>query len=54
MTCAVYFNLDGTLTVHDIDYTAVYETAIADAGLDALADAYEAYTDGFFKYFQDG
>lgn len=53
MTCAVYFNLDGTLTRHDYDYPAIYRDAIDAAGID-LTDAYEEYTNTFFNYFQDG
>lgn len=54
MSCAVYFNLDGTLTEHDIDYEQVYATAVAEAGLESLADANDTYTESFFDYFQDG
>lgn len=54
MTCAVYFNLDGTLVSHDLDYDAIYRGSVDAAGLDALMDDYEEYTDRFFKYFQDG
>lgn len=54
MTCAVYFNLDGTLTRHDLDYEAIYRRAIAAADLDALEKEYETYTDRFFRYFQNG
>lgn len=54
MTQAVYFNLDATLTENDIDYEAVYQHAIKEAGLTALQDAYEDYTEAFFNYFQNG
>lgn len=54
MSTAVYFNLDGTLTEHDINYEQVYDAAVQAAGLDAVQDAYGPYTDTFFDYFQDG
>ncbi len=54
MSCAVFFNLDGTLTRHDIDYADIYRQAVAAADLSALDDEYESYTDLFFRYFQNG
>lgn len=54
MSCAIYFNLDGTLTRHDLAFEDVYADAIDAASLDALADRYEDYTDAFFSYFQNG
>ncbi len=54
MSCAVYFNLDGTLVDHDLDYEEIYRQAVAEAGLDDVDDAYQTYTDRFFQYFQNG
>ncbi|MFB6166918.1 MAG: HAD family hydrolase [Candidatus Nanohaloarchaea archaeon] len=54
MSCAVFFNLDGTLTDHDLDYKDIYQGAVREAGLENLEDRYEDYTDRFFRYFQDG
>lgn len=54
MECAVFFNLDGTLIDHDLDYESIYLEAVEECGLSQLEDAYEQYTDRFFQYFQDG
>ncbi len=53
-SCAVFFNLDGTLTENTLDYEAVYQDAVEQAGLSELADSYDEYTDRFFHYFQNG
>jgi len=54
MTCAVYFNLDDTLTEFTRDFEEMYRDAIEEAGWDELADRYEKYTDLFFDHFNDG
>lgn len=54
MTCAVLFNLDGTLTDNTVDYKNVYYEALSKAGIEGLDDTYESYTDRFFNYFQNG
>ncbi len=54
MTCAVYFNLDDTLTEFTRDFEAMYRDAIQEAGWDELKDRYDAYTDLFFDHFNDG
>lgn len=51
---SLYFNLDGTLVDHRIDYEAIYDEAVQAADLDALSSDYEDYTDAFFDYFQNG
>lgn len=53
MTCAVFFNLDDTLTEMTKEYEEIYEEAVSEAGLDDLADRYGEYKDLFFKFFQD-
>lgn len=53
MTCAVYFNLDETLTEFTKEFSDIYSEAVDEAGLDELTDAYEDYTDKFFTYFRD-
>lgn len=54
MTCAVYFNLDDTLTEMTRDFEEIYHDAVEQAGLDELEDRYEDYTDRFFDHFNDG
>lgn len=54
MTCAVYINLDGTLTENAVNYPQIYYNAVEQAGITGLDDTYEDYTDRFFKYFQNG
>lgn len=54
MTCAVFFNLDGTLTENTTDYEAIYAQAVQEADLDELKNMYKQYTDSFFTYFQRG
>lgn len=54
MTCAVLLNLDGTLTDNNVDFEDVYYDALDRAGITALEDTYEDYTDRFFNYFQAG
>lgn len=54
MDCAVFLNLDGTLTRHDLDYADIYRQAIDAADLSALDGEYETYTDAFFRFFQNG
>ncbi|MCJ7479205.1 MAG: HAD family hydrolase [Candidatus Nanohaloarchaeota archaeon QJJ-7] len=54
MSYAVFFNLDGTLLDHDMDYEKIYIESVEESGLEELKDSYEEYTDGFFQYFQRG
>lgn len=54
MTCAVFFNLDGTLTDGQVDFESVYYDAVEQADIDGLEDTYEEYTDYFFNFFQRG
>lgn len=54
MTCAVYFNLDGTLTANTADFESIYQEAVTQAGLEELKEEYDEYTDRFFNYFQKG
>ncbi|MDY6777603.1 MAG: hypothetical protein SVU32_02990, partial [Candidatus Nanohaloarchaea archaeon] len=54
MRCAVFFNIDDTLTEFTKDFEDIYQEAIKEAGLDELKDHYGDYTDRFFDYFQDG
>ncbi|MDY6773667.1 MAG: HAD family hydrolase, partial [Candidatus Nanohaloarchaea archaeon] len=54
MDCAVFFNLDGTLIDHDLDYESIFQEAVEEADIEGLEDAYEDYTDRFFRYFQKG
>ncbi len=53
-SCAVFFNLDGTLTENTVDYQKIYSEAVQDSGLTALQGNYDEYTDRFFHYFQNG
>lgn len=52
MTCAVWFNLDDTLTELTREYEEIYEEAIREAGLPELEGKYEEYTNRFFNYFR--
>ncbi len=54
MTCAVFFNLDDTLTELTRGYEEMFEDAVEAAGLDELAGEYEVYKKKFFSYFRDG
>lgn len=54
MTCAVLLNLDGTLTENTVDYKQIYYDALEQADITGLEDTYEAYTEKFFTYFQNG
>lgn len=51
--CAVFFNLDGTLTENTVDFATIYQEAVEQTGIDALSGRYEEYTDRFFHYFQN-
>lgn len=52
MTCAIWFNLDDTLTELTREYEDIYADACEEAGLEELADQYETYTKRFFNYFK--
>jgi len=52
MTCAIWCNLDDTLTELTREYEDIYTEACEEAGLDALTDQYETYTKRFFNYFK--
>lgn len=54
MTCAVFFNLDDTLTELTRGYEEMFREAVEAAGLDELAEEYEVYKKKFFTYFKDG
>ncbi|MDY6788783.1 MAG: HAD family hydrolase [Candidatus Nanohaloarchaea archaeon] len=54
MECAVFFNLDNTLTRMNRDFGDIYIEAVERAGLEEVKDSYEEYKSGFFRFFQDG
>jgi len=53
MSCAVYFNLDDTLTQMTQSFEEIYAGAIQEAGLNELEGMYEQYTKLFFNRFND-
>ncbi len=54
MRCAVFFNLDNTLTRMNGDFSDIYSEAVEKAGLDEVKGMYEEYKSKFFQYFQNG